>query len=210
MYTAHNSTQLFRDNYLRCQVPTWTSTLACTLDQFRSSWRPGPNHTRWCRWICHSSSKALAEERHPSRHLAEILRSYQSWFWALLYVRTSQPLSLQPLCLDDGTQRERGPEKGIPRTAGLASSSLSLRSRGSKVRRQGAILPDWTLYRESLRALPVPLQYCLRVVVHHANPFAKLLLESGGFQKCHQEPMVNAIEGLELIQIDQRGFGAVF
>ena len=35
-------------------------------------------------------------------------------------------------------------------------------------------------------------------------------LKSGGFQNSHLEPMVDPIEGLELIQMDQRGFGAVF
>ena len=50
-YTAYTSTLPFKDNRLRSQVPNWTSTLACTSDQFRSSWRPGPNHTLWMQMV---------------------------------------------------------------------------------------------------------------------------------------------------------------
>ena len=35
----------FKDNLLESQIPTWAFTLACTSDQFRTSWRSGPNHT---------------------------------------------------------------------------------------------------------------------------------------------------------------------
>ena len=45
---------------------------------------------------------------------------------------------------------------------------------------------------------------------YHANPFAELRLESGGFQNTRQEQMVDSIEDLGLIQIDQRCFSAVF
>ena len=45
MYMAHTSALPFKNNRLRNQAPTWTSTLARTFDQFRSSWRSGPNHT---------------------------------------------------------------------------------------------------------------------------------------------------------------------
>ena len=45
MHTAHTSTLPFKDNLLRIQIPTWVSNLACTSDQFHSSWRSGPNHT---------------------------------------------------------------------------------------------------------------------------------------------------------------------
>ena len=45
MYTAHTFTLPFKENRLQSQVPTCTSTLACTSNQFRSSWRLCPNHT---------------------------------------------------------------------------------------------------------------------------------------------------------------------
>ena len=45
MYTAHTSALPFKDNRLRNQAPTWASTLARTSNQFRSSWRSGPNYT---------------------------------------------------------------------------------------------------------------------------------------------------------------------
>ena len=43
----------------------------------------------------------------------------------------------------------------------------------------------------------------MQLVVHHANPFAEPWFKSGSFQNSHQEPMVNPIKGLRLIQIDQ-------
>ena len=45
MYVVHTFTLSFKDNFLWSQVATWASTLACTSDQFCSSWRSGPNHT---------------------------------------------------------------------------------------------------------------------------------------------------------------------
>ena len=44
-YTAHASALPFKDNLLESQIPTREFTLACTSDQFRSSWRSGPNYT---------------------------------------------------------------------------------------------------------------------------------------------------------------------
>ena len=77
-------------------------------------------------------------------------------------------------------------------------------------RRQEATLPDQSLNHESLQVIPIHMHHCLRVVVHHANPFAELWFESGSFQNSCQEPIVNPIKGLGLIQIDQRGFDAIF
>ena len=144
MYKAYTSALPFKDKLLRSQVPTWVSTLACTSDQFHSSWRPGPNHTRGCRQVHNSSGKALAGERHPFRHLATNLRSNQNWL--LLSLRTSQPPSSQPFMFKRRDTKTvissayaetfavSGPTKGIPCNAALASSSLNLRSRGSKAR----------------------------------------------------------------------------
>ena len=56
-----------------------------------------------------------------------------------------------------------------------------------------------TLDRESLRALSVHLHYRLKDVVHHANQFAKLQVESVSLQNSRQKPMVNLVEGFGLI-----------
>ena len=45
MYPAHTSALPFKVNRLRSQATTCASTLVHTSNQFRSSWRPGPNHT---------------------------------------------------------------------------------------------------------------------------------------------------------------------
>ena len=84
-----------------------------------------------------------------------------------------------------------------------------LQSEDIEKRRQRATLPDQTPDHENLWVLPVHLHHCLRVVVHHANQFAELRLKSGGFQNSHQEPMIDPIKDLVLIQIDQRGFSAI-
>ena len=47
-------------------------------------------------------------------------------------------------------------------------------------------------------------------MVQNADPFAELRLESGGLQNRRQELVVHPIEGLGLIQIDQRGLVVVF
>ena len=74
----------------------------------------------------------------------------------------------------------------------------------------GATLPEKDLHCERLQALSVYQHHCLQVQVHHANLFTELQLESGGLQNSRQEPMVNPIEGLGLIQIDQHRLGGVF
>ena len=45
MNTAHISVLLWKDNYLRSQVPTCASTFVCTSDELHSSWRPSSSHT---------------------------------------------------------------------------------------------------------------------------------------------------------------------
>ena len=74
-----------------------------------------------------------------------------------------------------------------------------LQSEDIEMRRQGAALPDRTLDSERPRTPSVHLHNCLRVVVHHVNPSAKLRFESGSLRNSRQKPMVNPIEGLGLI-----------
>ena len=50
--------------------------------------------------------------RYSSRHRAANLRFCQNWPWLLLFVRTRQPPSSQPLCQGSGTQKLIG---GCPR-----------------------------------------------------------------------------------------------
>ena len=189
------------------QPPKCHICLVSTSDKFRPSWSSGPTHTR------NSSGKVLVTEHHPSRHLAENLRYYQSWSWPLLSARTSLAHYSQLLCPNGGTEIQcctwehadtfavRGPAKRRPQKAGLAFSSTKqvLQSEDIEKRRQGATLRDQPFDYERLRTLPVYLHHRLRVVVYHTNPNPELWLESGGLQNSRQEPMVNPIKGLGVI-----------
>ena len=130
----------FKDNLLESQIPTWSFTLACTSDQLRARTTP-----QGCRWVRHSSGRALVGYRYPSNHQAANLRFCQSWPWLQQSARTLQLLSSQPLYPYGGIQRlissanaetfaKRGPANGIPRKAGFVPPSLSLRSKGFKAR----------------------------------------------------------------------------
>ena len=88
-----------------------------------------------------------------------------------------------------------GPELPLfpkPTKQGLQSGDI-------EKRRQRAALLDRSLDRERPRTPSVHLHHCLRVVIHHANPFAEFQFESGSLQNRHQKPMVNPIEGFGLI-----------
>ena len=197
MYMAHNSTQPFKDNRLRSQVPTCASTLVRTSDQFRSSWRPGPNHT-----LRMHMGPSL-----PSKHPTTNLHFCQSWPWHLLPFRISQPPLSLPVCPCGGTQRlwchlhMQIPLLGHSWLRGfcVGPDEQGLHSEDIEKRRQGAALPEWSLDRKSPQMPSVHLHHRLWVVVHHADPFAELWFESSGLQNCHQEPMVHPIEGLGLI-----------
>ena len=98
----------------------------------------------------------------------------------------------------------RGPAKGTPRRSGFAHSSLSLRSRGSKARKErrgdkGHPCRNDCSIANAPRTPSVYLHHCLKVVVHHANPSTELRLESDSLQNRCQKPMVNPIESLGLI-----------
>ena len=199
--TAHASALPFKDNCLRSQIPTWASTLACTSDQFRSSWRPGPNHTLRMRTGLSLQRKDLsrrtlplqAPSRKPSLSSKLILASaicfyLATAFFAAFMSRRRDTKTVILAYVD--TFAERGPVKRILRRTGLASSFLNLQSRGYKSRTlgrdRGQPCWDWPLDWESLRAPPVHLHYSLRVVVYHGNPFAELRFESSGFQNSRQ------------------------
>ena len=57
-----------------------------------------------CRWVCHSSGRDQAGDRHFSRHPTADLHSSPNWSWLLLSVHISWLLSSQPLCPNGGTQ----------------------------------------------------------------------------------------------------------
>ena len=146
MYTAHTPALPFKDNLLGSQVPTLAFTLACTFDQFHSIWRSGPNHTPRMRtgpsllWKSPGrvSLPAQAPSRKPSLFskltLASAIRSYPAtaFFTASMSRRRDTKTVISSANAE--TLAVRGPAKGTPRRAGFASSSQSLRSRGSKAR----------------------------------------------------------------------------
>ena len=205
----------FKDNLLESLVPTRAFTLACTSDQFRSSWRSGLNYTPKMRTGPSLQQRgpgmvSLPLEA-PSRKptllskltLAPAIRSYSPTAFFTAFISRRRDTNTVISSPNAETLAVRGPAKGTLRRAGFVPSSLSLRSRGLKARtekrRQGAALPDRTLDRERPRTPSVHLHHCLRVVVHHSNSSAELRLESGSLQNSRQKPMVNPIKGLCLI-----------
>ena len=114
----------FKDNCLQSQVPTWAFILACTSNQFHSSWRSGPNHTsRIRRGSSLQQKKALAEE---CSYLAT------TSFIAFMYKRRDTKTGISSAYTD--TFAERGQAKRMMHRAERTFSSLSLLSRGSKAR----------------------------------------------------------------------------
>ena len=146
MNTAHAATLPFRDNRLRSKVPTWASTLACTSDQFHSSWRQGPNHTPRMRTDPSHQRKGpgmgsppfQAPKRKPSLLLMVILAPAiclhlaTALFTAFISRRWDTKTMISSAYAD--TYTERGAAKSLPRRAVLVFSSLNLRSNGSKIR----------------------------------------------------------------------------
>ena len=61
-------------------------TLACTSNQFRSSWRSGPSHTTRMRTGPSLQRRDPGRVSLPARH-----RFCQNWPWLLLFVRIQQP-----------------------------------------------------------------------------------------------------------------------
>ena len=114
----------------------------------RTNFAPAVSRSRTtlqgCRWVRHSSRRALAGGRHPSRHPTADLRFYQNSSWhLLLFLPLNRLLQSQYVQLAGHrlislayaeTFALTRSAQGTPRRARLASSSLSLRSRGSKAR----------------------------------------------------------------------------
>ena len=146
MYTAHTNALPFIDNRLRNQVPTRASTIAYTSNQLRSSWGPGPNHTPKMQRGLSLQWKGLGRGTLPLQALncktsllpklilTLVTFSYLSnaFFTASMSIRWDTKNVISSAYAE--TFALTRPAKGTPRRAGLALSSLSLRSRGSKTR----------------------------------------------------------------------------
>ena len=133
---AHAFVLPFKDNLLESQVPTCAFTLACTSDQFHSSWRSGPNHTARMRMGPSLQRKGpgrvslplQAQSRKPSLLSQLTLAPAIRLFTAFISRRRDTNTVIS------SANAETLVVKGTPRRAGFFPSSLSLRSRGSKAR----------------------------------------------------------------------------
>ena len=144
MYTAHTSALPFKDSRFRSQVTTWASTLACTSEKFRSSWRPDPNHTT--RMQMGSSFQRKGPERGtpplqtPSRKpsllskliLVPAICSYFATAFFIAFMSRRRDVVISSAYAD--TFSKRGTGKGMSLRARLAFSSPTLRDRGTKAR----------------------------------------------------------------------------
>ena len=134
MYRAHNSALSFKRKLLGSQIPTWSSILAYTSNQFRSSWKSSPNHTPKLQTglslqrKCPGRVSLLVQV--PSRKtlllskltFAPAIRSYSAT--AFFIVSISRWLDTNTVISSTNTETlyVRGPAKGIPRRAGFAPS----------------------------------------------------------------------------------------
>ena len=138
MYTVHASTLSFKSNRLRGQVPTWAPTLACTSDQFRSSWRTGPNHTPRMRTGPSLQRKdpgwGTLPFGAPNRKLlllsklilAPAIWSCLATAFVTAFISKRRDTKTVISSANADTFAERRPVKKIPCRPGFASSSLSL------------------------------------------------------------------------------------
>ena len=106
MYSAHTDHLPFKEKYLRSQVTTFEATLACTSDQFCSSWRPGPNHT--ARILMGLSLQQKGPDRgtpplHAPNHKPSLLSKLILSSAICSYIATA---FFTVLCPDDGTKRQ--------------------------------------------------------------------------------------------------------
>ena len=146
MYSAHTSALPFKDNRLRSQVPTCASTLARTSDQFHFSWRPGLNHTLRMRTSPSLQRKSPgrrmrlfhAPNRRPSLLSKLILALATSSYLSTAFFTASMFKWQDTKTVISSAHAETFaltlPVKETSHMAGLAFSSLSLQSRGSKTR----------------------------------------------------------------------------
>ena len=145
MYTVHTSDLPFKDKRLQSQVATWTSTLACTSNQFHSNWRSGPNEiprmqmSLSLQWK--GSGRGIPPLQAPNCRpsllskliLAPTICLYltTAFFTAFMSKWWNTKTVISLVYID--TFVVRGPAEGIPCSTRLASLSLSLWTRGSKV-----------------------------------------------------------------------------
>ena len=144
MNTVHTSARPFKDKCLRSQVTTCTSTLIRTSNQFRSSWRPVPNHTPRMRTGPSFQSPGmgmlpLQVRSHrpsllPKLILAPATSSYHltAFFTAFMSDRRDTKTVISSVYAETFALTQ--PAKRTPRRARFAVSSLTLRRRGSKAR----------------------------------------------------------------------------
>ena len=146
MYMVHASALPFKNKFLENQIPTWTFALACTSDQFCSSWRSGPNHTPRMRTGPSPQQKgpgrvsqSLQAPSYKPSLLSKLtstpaIRSYSLTTFFTAFISRQWDTKTVISSVNAETLAVRGPVKGTPRRAGFVSSSLSLRRRGSKAR----------------------------------------------------------------------------
>ena len=142
MYMVHTPALPFKDKRLRSQVPTCTSTLALTSNQFRPIWRPGLNYIPRMRTRLSLQQKSLGRRmpllQVPSCRpsllskliLAPVTSSYllTAFFTAFMSDRRNTKTVIS------SAYAETQPAKRTLRRARFAVPSLGLRSRGSEAR----------------------------------------------------------------------------
>ena len=191
MYTVHISARPLRTTAFEARYAPGHLPWSVLLTNFPTV-EGRSQTTPWgCGRVPQSNGKALAGKCHPSRNLTADLRNNKNWSLLLLSARTSQPSSSQPLCQNGGTHKN----SDIVRVCGYfclkrtrkriclpipKPTEQGIQSEDTEKRRQGSILSDRPLDRKSLWTFHVHLHPCLRVMVHHTNPFAELQFESGG------------------------------
>ena len=146
MYTAHISALSLMDKRLWRQVPICASTLAFTSDQFRSSWRPGPNHIprmqmgSSLQWKGPGRGTPSFQEpsRWPSLLLTLILASATCSYLTIVSFTASMSIRWDTKTVISSAYTEtfalRQPTKGTPRRAGFALSSQNLENLSPKTR----------------------------------------------------------------------------
>ena len=144
MYTTHTSSLSFKDNCLWSQVPTCAFTLACISDQFCSSWGLGLNYTLKMQIGLSVKDPGggtphhQAPNRRPSLLSKLILAPASSSYLSTAFFTVNMSSWWDTKAVISSPYTETFTltwlAKGTPCRTGLAFSSLSLWSRGSKVR----------------------------------------------------------------------------
>ena len=91
MYTAHASACPLRKTPIEARFPPGHRLQPILPTNFAPVGGRARTTPRGCERVRHSSGRAIAGYRYPSRHWATNLRFCQNWPWLLLFVRTQQP-----------------------------------------------------------------------------------------------------------------------